>query len=100
LHDVGKAIDPADHVAAGLEALEGFITPRTRWFIEHHMEAHEILDGTLGARAKRRLQADESYEELLLLGRCDRAGRQRGVVASELEEALDYVRELSLTFGE
>ena len=23
LHDVGKAIDPADHVAAGLEALDG-----------------------------------------------------------------------------
>jgi predicted HD phosphohydrolase/predicted nucleotidyltransferase len=100
LHDVGKAIDPADHVAAGLEALEGFITPRTRWLIEHHMDAHAILDGTLGARAKRRLQADESYEELLLLSRCDRAGRQRGVQASELEEALEYVRELSLTFGE
>ncbi len=39
LHDVGKAIDPADHVAAGLEALEGYITPRTAWLIEHHMEA-------------------------------------------------------------
>lgn len=100
LHDIGKAIDPADHVAAALEALEGFITPRTRWLIEHHMAAHEILDGTLGARAKRRLQENESYEELLLLSRCDRAGRQRGVPASELDEALDYVRELSLTFGE
>src|SRR5215211_6020474 len=29
LHDVGKAIDSYDHVAAGLEALEGYITPRT-----------------------------------------------------------------------
>src|SRR5262249_30376568 len=28
LHDVGKAIDPHDHVAAGLEALDGFITER------------------------------------------------------------------------
>ena len=37
LHDVGKAIDPADHVAAGLEALDGFITERTAWLIEHHM---------------------------------------------------------------
>ena len=40
LHDVGKAIDPADHVAAGLEALDGFITERTAWLIEHHMLAH------------------------------------------------------------
>ena len=30
LHDVGKAIDRHDHVAAGLEALAGHITPRSR----------------------------------------------------------------------
>lgn len=100
LHDVGKAIDPQDHVNAGLQALEGFLTPRTRWFIEHHMEAQAILDGTLGARAKRRLQQDESYDELILLARCDRAGRQPGAEAPELDEALDYVRDLALTFGE
>lgn len=99
LHDVGKAIDPRDHVQAGLDALEGFITPRTQWLIEHHMEAQQILDGTLGARAKRRLRENESYEELLALARCDRAGRQPGAEAPELEEALDYVRDLAHTFG-
>ena len=100
LHDVGKAIDPRDHVAAGLEALDGFITERTSWLIEHHMEAHGILDQTIGARAKRRLQQSESYEELLLLSRCDRQGRQCGVETSELDEALDYIRELATMFGE
>ena len=99
LHDVGKAIDPQDHVAAGLEALDGFITERTAWLIEHHMEGHAILDGTLGARAHRRLKEDESYEELVLLARCDRDGRQIGVQAPELDEALDYIRELATTFG-
>ncbi|HZL90019.1 MAG TPA: HD domain-containing protein [Pirellulaceae bacterium] len=99
LHDVGKAIDPQDHVAAGLEALDGFITERTAWLIEHHMEGHAILDGTLGARAHRRLKESESYEELLLLSRCDRAGRQIGAVAPELDEALDYIRQLATTFG-
>lgn len=99
LHDVGKAIDPHDHVRAGLEALEGFITPRTHWLIEHHMDAQKILDGTLGARAKRRLQEDESYEELMLLARCDRAGRVPGAEAPELDEALDYLRDLAQTFG-
>ncbi len=49
LHDVGKAIDQTDHVAAGLEALSGFITDRTSWLIVHHMEGHALLDGTLGA---------------------------------------------------
>lgn len=100
LHDVGKGIDSLDHTAAGLEALEGFITDRTAWLIEHHMDAHKILEGEIGARAHRRLRQNESYEELLLLGRCDRDGRQIGVPASEVEEALEYLRDLSVTFGE
>ena len=29
LHDVGKGIDPADHVGAALSVLEGLITERT-----------------------------------------------------------------------
>jgi predicted HD phosphohydrolase len=99
LHDVGKAIDPADHVAAALEALDGFITERTAWLVEHHMLAHQLVDGTLGARARRRLQESEHFDDLVLLGECDRAGRVPGVVAPELEEALDYLRELDTMFG-
>lgn len=99
LHDVGKGIDAHDHVSAGLEALEGFISERTRWLIEHHMDAHKILDGTLGMRAKRRLHAHESYEELLLLCQCDRAGRVPGVATSDLDEALEYIRELGDKFA-
>lgn len=99
LHDVGKAIDPYDHVAAGLEALGDYITQRTAWFIENHMLAHEILDGTLGARAKRRLKESPDYDDLLTLCRCDRAGRQQGVETPEVEEALEFVRELARTFG-
>jgi hypothetical protein len=63
------------------------------------MLAHAIHDGTIGARAHRRLQQSEDYEELLLLGRCDRLGRQAGVQAPELDEAFDYLRELAHTFG-
>jgi hypothetical protein len=99
LHDVGKGIDPADHVTAGLEALEEFISERTAWLIEHHMLAQQLADGTLGARARRRLQQSESFEELILLCDCDRAGRQCGVEAPELEEAIDYLRELNGMFG-
>jgi hypothetical protein len=35
----------------------------------------------------------------MLLGQCDRAGRQPGVVAPELDEALTYLRELGTMFG-
>lgn len=99
LHDVGKGIDPSDHVSAGLDSLEGYISERTAWLIEHHMLAHQIHDGKLGQRARRRLQENESYEELLTLSVCDRNGRQPGVEAPELDEALDYLRELAQTCG-
>jgi hypothetical protein len=96
LHDIGKAIDKERHVEAALEALEDYCTPRTRWLIEHHMLAHQLRDGTLGARARKRLAQHEDYDTLLLLSDCDRNGRQRGVAASDLDEALDYLRELAL----
>lgn len=99
LHDVGKGIDPQDHVAAGLEALTGFITERTSWLIEHHMLAHKIREGTAGVRARSRLEKSESYDELMLLSQCDLDGRQPGVEAPELDDALEYIRDLSLTFG-
>jgi hypothetical protein len=100
LHDVGKGIDPGDHVMAGLDALAEYITPRTRWLIEHHMEAQLIHDGTIGVRARRRLSEHEDYEALMTLCQCDRAGRVAGAQAPDLEEALDYLRELSRTCGE
>ena len=58
------------------------------------------LDHSLGQRAARRLRESESYEELELLARCDRAGRRCGAPAPELDEALNYLRDLAQTFGE
>jgi len=95
LHDIGKGIDPLDHVATALEALDGFITPRTAWLIEHHMEAHALRDGTLGARARRRLEESDDFEELRLLSECDRGGRVCGAQVADLDEALDYCRDLA-----
>lgn len=95
LHDVGKAIDARDHVRAGLAVLAGWITERTAWFIEHHATAQRIYDGTIGARARRRLWNAEDHEELLLLSRCDREGRVPGAAVPDIDEALDYVRDVS-----
>lgn len=99
LHDVGKGIDPYDHVAAALEALDGFITERTAWLIANHSDARKLLDGTIGVRAKRRLQQSDDYDELFLLAQCDRDGRVPGAAVPELDEALDAVRELARLCG-
>ncbi len=100
LHDVGKAIDPREHVSAALEALQGYVTSRTAWFIEFHSAAGELRDGTLGARARRRLEAHEDFEDLMLLCDCDRAGHECGVEVLDVEEAIDYLRELSQGYAE
>lgn len=99
LHDVGKAIDPQDHVVAGLEALDGFIQPRTAWLIQNHMLAHQLRDRTLGARARRRLTEHPWHDDLVALSDADRFGRQQGVEVDDVGEALDYIRSLETMFG-
>ncbi|WP_165251316.1 tRNA adenylyltransferase [Paludisphaera soli] len=95
LHDVGKAIDPSDHVGAGLQALEGTITPRTETLIALHMDALAYRQGTLGARARLRLEQSEEFEDLMLLRELDTRGRQPGAIVCELDEALDFLRDLA-----
>ncbi|MFQ5733200.1 MAG: HD domain-containing protein [Planctomycetaceae bacterium] len=99
LHDVGKGIDPQDHVNAALHALDGFITERTAWLIAFHMEAHKVRDRSIGARARRRLQQSDDFEELMLLEECDDLGRVPGVEVPDLDDALDYIRDISRMYG-
>ena len=95
LHDVGKGIDPTDHVTAGLMALEGTITERTETLIALHMDAHLYREGTLGARGRLRLEQSSEFEDLMLLQELDKRGRVPGAFVCELEEALDVIRELA-----
>jgi hypothetical protein len=97
LHDVGKGLDPLDHVGAAVEALDGLVTDRTLWLVEHHMLAQEYRAGTLGAKAKRRLEDGEWFEDLLLLRECDDAGRVPGAAVGTVDEALGFLRELEQT---
>jgi hypothetical protein len=99
LHDVGKGLDPANHIAAGLEALEGLITERTHFLIANHMLAHEYRAGKLGHRMRKQLEASEDFEDLLLLQECDAAGRIPGAVVGSVDEALEYLRELQRMNG-
>ena len=94
LHDVGKGIDPYDHVAAGLQALDGLITPRTAWLVENHMLALEYKAGTLGHRQRKRLEESDDFEDLMLLRELDTKGRIPGAVVGTVDEALDYLKEL------
>jgi hypothetical protein len=94
LHDVGKAIDRRDHHTASIAALGGIVTERTMWFLEQMPQAAALAKGTLGSRARNRLETSEDFDELLILSQSDMTGRKRGVVVPEIEEAIAILREL------
>jgi hypothetical protein len=100
LHDVGKAVDRRNHVAAALEMLADAVSERTAWLIEHHVEAIMLRQGTLGIRLRRRLEAAEDFDELMLLAACDRQGRTVGREVPDVRDALQYVRDLAEMCGE
>jgi predicted nucleotidyltransferase len=94
LHDVGKGIDPYDHVSAGLQALDGLITPRIAFLIENHMLALEYKAGTLGFKARKKLEASEDFDDLMLLRELDNRGRIPGVTVPTVDEALEFLKQL------
>ncbi len=94
LHDVGKGLDPYDHVAAGLQALDGLITERTEFFIANHMLALEHKAGTLGHRQRLKLEASDDFEDLMLLRECDDGGRVPGAIVGTVDEALSFLKDL------
>jgi hypothetical protein len=99
LHDIGKGLDPTDHVAVGLAALDGVITDRTRFLIEHHMNAHDYQEGKLPAKLRRELETNPDFEDLMLLRRLDNEGRVPGTPVGTLDEALDFLKELERENG-
>jgi hypothetical protein len=92
LHDVGKAIDPHDHVTAGVDALRGAVTERTLWLIEHHMDLLANREKPLPAKLKRELEGSEYYEDLKLLLELDDAGRVPGQHVDSVDEVLAYLK--------
>lgn len=94
VRDVGLTIDRDAPIAAGLEALGDTVTPRTRWLVESLAAARAHAEGTLGHRARRRLEAHPDFEAVLLLAGAERRGCVRGGVAPSLDDALAILRDL------
>lgn len=95
LHDVGKAIDASDHVEAGLEALEGTLSEREAFLIEHHMDALAYRDGTLSGKRRAKLRESEFFEDLMALREIDEAARVPGAAVCTVEEAIAFLRGLA-----
>jgi hypothetical protein len=94
VQEVGLAIDRDDPVASALDALGDLITPRTRWLVESVSAARAHADGTLGHRARLRLERHPDVEAALLLASADRRGRVRGGASPSLDDAIAILRDL------
>jgi hypothetical protein len=88
LHDAGLAVDRRAPVPTLLRLLGNLVTERTRFLIEHLAAAAEYLKT---GRMPRSLRRSDDFDDLVLLARCDRDGRERGAPVRELHEALRYV---------
>jgi len=97
LHDVGLGIDPRHAVSAAVSALEGLVTDRTLFLIEHRPTATAYLQT---GQCPRSLRQSADFDDLLLLARCNREGRQTGVPVCELDEALDYIAGLETAWDD
>lgn len=96
LHDIGKGIDPMHHAEVAAESLAGFVTPRVIFMIEHHMEALQLKEGSLGHKKSIQLRQSEFFEDLMALREFDNRGRKRGVLVDSVDQALEYIRNLEL----
>ena len=94
LHDVGKAIDPQDRVAAAVEALRGAVSERTLGLIGSHRDPSSSRERAPVARPKDAADDPEFRDDLELLSDLDGAGRVPGVPVGTLDEALAYLRGL------
>jgi hypothetical protein len=99
VHDIGLAIDRANAVAVALEELADLVTDRTRWLVEMLPVATALHAGTLGHRARHRLEEHPDYDSLRLLESADRRGHVRSGEAPTLEEAIEILRGLDSDDG-
>jgi len=94
VHDVGRALDRADPVAATLAAIADLVTERTRWLVEMLPAARGHVDRTLGHRGRRRLEAHPDFLHVILLAEADRRAHERSYPTPTLDEAIAILRDL------
>ncbi|MES9905118.1 MAG: HD domain-containing protein [Sedimenticola sp.] len=88
LHDVGKTIATKGHEKLGREMLQGLLSPKICWLVEHHLH---LL--TIPKRTRKRLQGTTALHELEQLRCWDLGGRKRECSVPAPERAISSILE-------
>ena len=80
LHDVGKMENSLGHEKIAVEMLNGLVSVKTLWLIEHHMRFWTLILGEMKKLSKiKELSGHPWVPELVLLARWDKKGRKPNV---------------------
>lgn len=83
VHDVGKAIDSADHAEIGANLLDGLASQRVIFLVKHHLDLLRTPKST-----RSRLRGTQLLADLEALRQYDLAGRNPRAWVPTLEDAL------------
>jgi len=76
LHDIGKKENTLGHDKIAVEMLQGIVSVKTLWLIEHHIRIWYFLLGPMKKLSKvNELSGHPWLPELILLARWDKMGR-------------------------
>jgi hypothetical protein len=93
VHDLGRAIDRANPAASTVAAVAHLVTDRTCLLVASLPTAREYRAGTLGQRARKRLESADDFESLQLLAEADHRSGDVGRPV-ELDAAIAILRTL------
>lgn len=99
LIEAGQIIDQKNSAEAILAAAVGLLTERTIWLISSHGAAVSYRDGTLGFRARQRLERHPDFEASLTLA--EASGQPLGSTDDtfSLDEAVRWLRKIESDEG-
>ncbi len=85
-HDLGKSIDGPNHDVVGAQMLDGLLSPRIVWLVEHHLD---LLKKPKQTRS--RLRGTVQLVDLEKLRRWDLDGRRTDVEVIDPKSAVEIV---------
>ncbi|NRB79213.1 MAG: HD domain-containing protein [Saccharospirillaceae bacterium] len=85
-HDVGKAINSAQHDDIGSKMLEGVLHPRIIWLIKHHLNLMKHNKKTIQKYANQ-----DRLKDLQLLRKLDETGRDPFAQVMSVNQAINLI---------